>query len=63
MSLEEYHARQRTNEAQNQAAVTASTEARTAKARQHLKRALELLDREASPEAYQEIERALQALA
>jgi hypothetical protein len=64
MSLEEYHARQRANAARNEASVVASTlNQRTAVVRQRLKRALELLDRAANPEAYLEIEKALEELA
>jgi hypothetical protein len=64
MSLEEYHARQRANAAQNQAAVVGATlNERNAAVRRRLKRALDLLDREANPEAYREVEKALEELA
>ena len=64
MSLEEYHARQRANAAQNQAAVVGATlNQRTASVRRRLQRALELLDRDANHEAYREVEKALQELA
>ncbi len=56
MHLEEYHARQQANAAQNQAA-------RAMSVRRHLKRALELLDRETNPAACKEIEAALRELA
>ena len=59
MSIEEYHARQRANEAQDQARKAAI---RNAETRRHLERALELLDPEANSEAYQEIEKALKTL-
>jgi hypothetical protein len=64
MSLEEYHARQQANAAQNRARIRLlALSQRTATVRSHLERALELLDREKNPEAYHEVEKALEALA
>jgi hypothetical protein len=66
MSLEEYHARQRANEAHNQwsrrVAESQAEQRALRDARRHLERAMQLLDRQTNPEAWSELEQGIAKL-